>query len=342
MQRKSFGNMHCPIARSLERVGEWWSILILRDAFYGLTRFDEFQKSLGVAPNMLTRRLNALVEAGLLERRRYSEHPPRDEYVLTERGRDFRPVLLALLAWGNRHFAPEGAAVQLVDTRTGAPVEPVLVDRATGEQIAGPGFAMVPGPGADDGVRRRLAERGHRPFAAWSGSMSTETLDRGAAREVRPTAAAASPRSPRIRFNRRLALAASRPDRRRRDRLVRLELVEGRPLYRDHRRRLCRRQRDHLVAACRRASSRKILVGDNQFVKAGQLADRARRPRLQGRSRPCRGGGRSSSRRRSPICTRNTTLQQSMIGQAEADLAAKQAEAGYARGRTPPATTRWR
>ncbi len=117
MQRKSFGNMQCPIARSLERVGEWWSILILRDAFHGLTRFDQFQKSLDIAPNMLTRRLNALVEFGLLERRRYSERPPRDEYVLTERGRDFRPVLWALLAWGNKHFAPEGASVVLVDQR---------------------------------------------------------------------------------------------------------------------------------------------------------------------------------------------------------------------------------
>jgi DNA-binding HxlR family transcriptional regulator len=164
MRRKSFGNMHCPIARSLDRVGEWWSILILRDAFYGLTRFDEFQKNLGVAPNMLTRRLNALVEAGLLERRRYSEHPPRDEYVLTGRGRDFRPVLLALLAWGNRHFAAEGRSVQLVNARTGAAVEPVLVDGATGEEIGGPDFALVAGPAADDGVRQRLAERGRRPF----------------------------------------------------------------------------------------------------------------------------------------------------------------------------------
>ena len=166
MQRKSFGNMKCPIARSLERVGEWWSILILRDAFYGLSRFDEFQKSLGVAPNMLTRRLNALVEAGLLERRRYSERPPRDEYLLSARGRDFQPVLLALAAWGNRHFTPEGIAVQLADARTGAPVEPVLVDRTTGEPIAGPGFAMVPGPGADEALRQRLADRGHRPFTA--------------------------------------------------------------------------------------------------------------------------------------------------------------------------------
>src|SRR5690349_25030455 len=80
MKRTSFGSMPCPIARCLERVGEWWSILILRDAFAGMTRFDEFQKSLGIAPAMLTRRLAALVDAGLLERRRYSEHPPRDEY----------------------------------------------------------------------------------------------------------------------------------------------------------------------------------------------------------------------------------------------------------------------
>lgn len=165
MRRKNFGNMHCPIARSLERVGEWWSILILRDAFYGLRRFDEFQKNLGVAPNMLARRLNGLVEAGLMERRRYSEHPPRDEYLLTDKGRDFRPVLLALLAWGNRHFAPEGAAVQLVNLRTGAAVEPVVVDGATGEKIAGADFALVAGPGADNGVRQRLAERGRRPFA---------------------------------------------------------------------------------------------------------------------------------------------------------------------------------
>src|SRR5215212_8015529 len=121
MQHKSFGAMPCPIARSLERVGEWWSILILRDAFSGMTRFEEFRESLGIAPNMLTRRLAALVEAGLLERRPYSERPPRHEYRLTERGRDFRPVLLAMLAFGNRHFTPE------------------------------------PGPAAGEGTRRRLA-----------------------------------------------------------------------------------------------------------------------------------------------------------------------------------------
>src|SRR5919205_3370849 len=130
MQRKSFGRMTCPVARSLERVGEWWSILIMRDALHGLTRFDEFQKSLGIAPNMLTRRLNALIEAGLMERRRYSERPPRDEYLPTARGRDFRPVVLALLAWGNRHFAHEGASGVLINRKTGAPVDPILADPA--------------------------------------------------------------------------------------------------------------------------------------------------------------------------------------------------------------------
>jgi DNA-binding HxlR family transcriptional regulator len=146
MQRKSFGSMTCPIARSLERVGEWWSILILRDAFRGLTRFDQFQKSLDIAPNMLTRRLNALVESGLLERRRYSEHPPRYEYVLTERGRDFRPVLWSLLAWGNRHFAPEGPSVIVVDTETGEPADPVLMDRRSGKVMVEPTFRSIPAP----------------------------------------------------------------------------------------------------------------------------------------------------------------------------------------------------
>jgi len=155
MQRKSFNGMQCPIARSIERVGEWWSILILRDALSGLSRFDEFQKSLGIAPNMLARRLASLVEAGLLERRRYSEHPPRDEYVPTERGQDFRPVLWTLLAWGNKHFAPEGPSVVLIDRENGAVAEPMLVDRMSGAEITPPRFRTAPGPAANERTRRR-------------------------------------------------------------------------------------------------------------------------------------------------------------------------------------------
>lgn len=158
MHKTSFDGMECPIARSLARVGEWWSILILRDALNGATRFEDFRRSLGIAPNMLTRRLNALVEAGLLERRRYQQRPPRDEYLLTERGRDFRAVTLALMAWGNRHFAPEGPAVQMIDTETGRPADPVLVDRLSGEPLTGPRFRVAPGPAASDRVRRRYAQ----------------------------------------------------------------------------------------------------------------------------------------------------------------------------------------
>ena len=110
MRRKSFQKMHCPIARSLERVGEWWSMLILRDALHGYTRFEEFRESLGVAPNILTTRLAKLVDSGFLERRQYNDKPPRFEYVPTARGRDFRPVLLSLMAFGNRHFAEQHRA----------------------------------------------------------------------------------------------------------------------------------------------------------------------------------------------------------------------------------------
>jgi DNA-binding HxlR family transcriptional regulator len=138
--------MPCPIARSLERVGEWWSILILRDAFKGVARFDQFQKSLGIAPNMLTRRLNTLVDSGLLERRLYSEKPPRHEYVLTARGRDFRPVLWALVAWGNKHFPPEGNTVVVVDAETGEEADPVLVDSRSGRVLKGPEFTVASVP----------------------------------------------------------------------------------------------------------------------------------------------------------------------------------------------------
>jgi DNA-binding HxlR family transcriptional regulator len=155
MRRKSFGDMQCPIARSLERVGEWWSILILRDAFHGLSRFDQFQESLGIAPNILTRRLKVLVEAGLLERRRYNERPPRDEYVLAQAGREFRPVLWALLAWGNKHFAPEGPSLVIIDSRTGEQAEPMLVDRNSGRPLAEPAFRVAAGPAADERTRQR-------------------------------------------------------------------------------------------------------------------------------------------------------------------------------------------
>jgi hypothetical protein len=106
---------------------------------------------------MLTRRLTALTEAGFLKRRRYCERPPRDEYVLTARGRDFQPVLIALMTFGNRHFAEDGIRVQMIDTSTGRPADPVLVDRHTGRPLQAPDYVMAAGPAATENTHARIA-----------------------------------------------------------------------------------------------------------------------------------------------------------------------------------------
>jgi DNA-binding HxlR family transcriptional regulator len=128
---------------------------LLRDAFYGLTRFDEFLKSLDIAPNMLTRRLNQMVEDGLFERRQYSDRPPRYDYLLTPRGWDFRPVMLTLMNWGNRHFAPEGISVFLAEKTSGAAVQLQLIDAISGQPISSQ-HAITAGPAANPRMRQRL------------------------------------------------------------------------------------------------------------------------------------------------------------------------------------------
>jgi DNA-binding HxlR family transcriptional regulator len=157
MRRTSFADAECPIALGLESVGEWWTMLILRDVFDGFSRFDELQRNLGISPSMLARRLKALVDADLLEKRRYSEHPPRDEYVLTERGNAFRPVVLALYAWSERHVTGNAGKLALVDRATGAPIDPILVDRTTGRPIEELDAGFTAGPNAGDGMRARYA-----------------------------------------------------------------------------------------------------------------------------------------------------------------------------------------
>lgn len=157
MQRTHFQDMPCPVARSLERVGEWWSILIIRDAFQGLTRFDEFQQSLQLSPTILTRRLKYLVESGILEKRLYHSRPVRYEYILTERGNDFFPVIAALFHWGNQHFAPDGPAAILADRRSGAPVEPILLDNATRRPIRAEDVTLAAGSVRSDIINKRLA-----------------------------------------------------------------------------------------------------------------------------------------------------------------------------------------
>jgi DNA-binding HxlR family transcriptional regulator len=124
----------CLIARSLALVGDAWSMLILRDAHAGLTRFDEFRRSLGIAPTILTRRLAMLTTEGLLEKRRYWERPPRDEYILSEAGRDFLPVLFTIGAWGRKHRNGD-RVTRFFDAEAGTEIDPVTIDRSTGAPI---------------------------------------------------------------------------------------------------------------------------------------------------------------------------------------------------------------
>lgn len=106
--------MKCSVARTLEVVGEWWTMLVIRESFNGVRRFDDFQARLGIARNVLATRLQGLVDQGILERRLYQERPARYEYRLTEKGRDLYPVLLSLMRWGDKHTAGgEGPPVRL-------------------------------------------------------------------------------------------------------------------------------------------------------------------------------------------------------------------------------------
>lgn len=124
----------CPVDRGLMCVGDRWSILVLRDIDRGLTRYEQLRTSLGIAPNILARRLSALTEAGLIEKRRYSERPPRDEYLLTEAGRDFLPILAAIGAWGSKHNGA-GSLTRQIDVETGKAIRPMVIDANTGAPI---------------------------------------------------------------------------------------------------------------------------------------------------------------------------------------------------------------
>lgn len=133
MNSENSSDPTCPVASALRSVGDSWSILILRDAHSGLTRFDEFRKNLGIAPTMLTKRLVALIDDGLLEKRLYSQRPPREDYILTQAGRDFLPVLMMIGAWAQRHRGENLA--RYVDEETGIAIEPVGIDAVTGLRL---------------------------------------------------------------------------------------------------------------------------------------------------------------------------------------------------------------
>jgi DNA-binding HxlR family transcriptional regulator len=148
-------DLSCPLSAAVRHVGEWWTLLILHDAFDGFTRFDEFQQNLKISSSMLTTRLRTLVDEGLLERRLYQDKPPRHEYVLTGLGRSLRPVIITLAAWGNERLAAGERSMILVDAETGQEVEPVVVDARTGRRIDGPDFVFGCGPAASEAMKKR-------------------------------------------------------------------------------------------------------------------------------------------------------------------------------------------
>ncbi|GLX38282.1 transcriptional regulator [Streptomyces roseochromogenus] len=161
----------CPLSTTVEHVGEWWTLLILHDAFDGYTRFDQFQENLGISSSMLTTRLKALVTDGLLERRPYQTSPVRHEYVLTDLGRSLRPVIVALAAWGNSRLEPHERSMILVDAESGEEVEPVVVDAGTGRRLDDSrAYVFAAGPAAGDAMRGRYAHRRPLPVAPTAGA----------------------------------------------------------------------------------------------------------------------------------------------------------------------------
>ena len=162
MQRTSFEDLNCSIAQCLEVVGEWWSLLIVRDAFLGVTRFDDFQARLGIARNTLNQRLNHLVDNGVLTRVPYQDRPPRSEYRLTEKGRDLWHVLTAMRQWGDQWAAPGGPPLKIRHAGCGRLVKAVPVCSHCGESLDVRNVSAVPGPGASSGDFERTRLAGQR------------------------------------------------------------------------------------------------------------------------------------------------------------------------------------
>lgn len=161
MKRTPFSRWPCSVARTVDILGDWWTPLVLREAFYGVRRFDEFQGALRIGRNVLTQRLVRLVGEGLLERVQYSEHPPRFEYVLTGKGRDFWPVLAAMTAWGDRWLDDgEGPPVVLHHTVCDHDTTATVVCSHCREPLELEQVRNSLGPGYPDRLRERALATG--------------------------------------------------------------------------------------------------------------------------------------------------------------------------------------
>lgn len=149
MRRASFTDINCSVAQTLELIGEWWTILILRDAFFGVTRFDQFQQRLGIARNVLTDRLNTLVDSGIMERHAYDEARGRTDYRLTKKGRALWPIIVTLRQWGDEWlYEPEDRPLDIVHQTCQAHTGFDLACRSCGDTIYLRDLTVAPGPGA--------------------------------------------------------------------------------------------------------------------------------------------------------------------------------------------------
>lgn len=158
--RHRFQDENCSVARALEVLGDWWTLLIVREAFAGTRRFADFEAALGIAKNVLAQRLRHLVRHGVLARVDAGTHGRRYEYELAPRGKDLLTVLTALRQWGDRWvFGPGHEPVLALDARTGQPLPPVRVVDEQGEVVRGRDIVLVPGPGASRATRRRFGGR---------------------------------------------------------------------------------------------------------------------------------------------------------------------------------------
>ena len=159
MARNKIDNLNCSLADSLNLIGEWWTILILRESFFGTRRFEDFQQHLGIARNILTARLNTLCDNGILERVPVKEGARRHEYRLTTMGRDLLTVIIALTQWGDRWLRKEqGAPVKFIEGDSGEVIPEISVRSKDGRQLKTRDLAMIPGPGATDETRERLRQ----------------------------------------------------------------------------------------------------------------------------------------------------------------------------------------
>jgi DNA-binding HxlR family transcriptional regulator len=150
MRRSSFADMRCSIAQALEILGEWWTLLIIRDAFLGVTRFEDFQERLGIARNVLTTRLETLVDAGVLERRVYDESRDRADYVLTAMGRALWPVMTTLRQWGDTYLVGKGhEPIVARHERCGSKAPAHLACGHCGEKLVPRDVTLLAGPGLD-------------------------------------------------------------------------------------------------------------------------------------------------------------------------------------------------